>query len=382
MDPAERGYADGVTEQEFKIVKPFRWGIFGTGAISAKFSQGLKAAYNAEPVFVASRNLSRAQAFAGSLRIPHAIEGYEAAATSGMADAIYIASPPAEHARLALMCIEAGVPVLIEKPFASSAADAQRIANAARAHGIFAMEAMWTRFLPAAQAFKERLASGVLGEVHMLSGCFGTAKQVDPRNGAFDPARGGGAMAQLGTYPVSLAQWLLGTPVGIQASGRMGETGVDEDAAFTLRFANGATGSFYASIRAWAPNDFQAMGPDGILGFHGPLYRPNGLRLTRQAPQRFSTPRFDWKMRMKEQDVFHRIAQMMGWSARDRARVEPFPYRGNGYHYEADEVQQCIARGAIESAIMPLDDSIAVARTVDAIRAGVAAGQASSPIWP
>lgn len=363
-------------------MKPFRWGIFGTGAISAKFSQGLKAAYNAQATMVASRSLSKAQGFGRAMQIPHAIEGYEQAALSGMVDAIYIASPPAEHARLALMCIEAGVPALIEKPFAATAADAQRIADAARAHGVFAMEAMWTRFLPAAQAFRERLASGVIGDVHMLSGSFGTAKQVDLRNGAFDPVRGGGAMAQLGVYPVSLAQWLFGTPVSVEASGRIGETGVDEDAAFTLRFANDATGSFYASIRAWAPNDFQVMGPNGILGFHGPLYRPNGLRLTRQSPQRFSEPKFDWKMRLKERDAFHRLAQMMGWSARDRAKVESFPYRGNGYHYEADEVQQCVARGAIESAIMPLDDSIAVARTVDAIRAAIAAGPAPAPIWP
>nr|WP_256432819.1 Gfo/Idh/MocA family oxidoreductase [Novosphingobium sp. SG751A] len=230
---------------------------------------------------------------------------------------------------------------------------------------------MWTRFLPAAQAFRDRLAGGAVGDVHMISGSFGTAKRIDPRNGAFDPARGGGAMAQLGTYPVSLAQWLFGPPVSIQASGRMGETGVDEDVAFTLRFANGVTGAFYASIRAWAPNDFQAMGPEGILAFHGPLYRPNGLRITRQAPQRFSEPKFHWKMRLKEHDAFHRIAQMMGWSARDRSKVENFRYTGNGYHYEADEVQQCVARGATESAIMPLDDSIAVARTLDAIRAAL-----------
>lgn len=354
-------------------MKPFRWGIFGTGAISAKFSEGLKAATNAQATLVASRSLAKAQAFAKAMQIPHAIEGYAEAARSGLVDAIYVASPPAEHARLALLCLEAGVPVLVEKPLASTAADAQKITDAARAHGVFAMEAMWTRFLPAAQAFKDRLASGILGDVHMLSGSFGTAKKVDPRNGAFDPARGGGAMAQLGVYPLSLAQWLFGSPTSVQASGRIGETGVDEDAAFLLRFANGVTGAFHASIRAWAPNDFQAMGPNGILAFHGPLYRPNGLRITEQSPQSFSQPSFNWKMRLKERDAFHRIAQMLGWSARDRARVENLHYTGNGYHYEADEVQQCVARGAIESAIMPLDDSLAIARTMDTIRDAISA---------
>src|SRR3954447_11066327 len=137
--------------------KVFRWGIFGTGAISMKFVAGLASARDARATLVASRSLTTAQRFATSMGIERAIEGYAEAAAAGGVDAIYVATPPSEHAAHALLCIEAGIPVLVEKPFASSAADARRIVEAAQANGVFAMEAMWTRFLPAARALRDQL---------------------------------------------------------------------------------------------------------------------------------------------------------------------------------------------------------------------------------
>jgi len=355
-------------------VATFKWGIFGTGAISAKFISGLAAARDAEASFVASRALSTAKAFAANMGVAGAVEGYAEAARAGGVDAIYIGTPASEHAAHALLCIEAGVPVLVEKPLAMNAAEAQRIADAARANGVFVMEAMWTRFLPAAQALKARMEQGAIGEVRMVSGSFGSAKQVDPESNGFNPARGGGAMAQLGVYPVSLAQWLFGEPTLVQATGTMGETGVDEDAAFQLRFANGVTGTFYASSRAWTPNDFQVMGTNGILGFQGPIYRPSGLTVMTKPPVRTGKPSFGWRFRLREHDLFHRVAQTIGWSDRNRGKASLLPYPGNGYSAEADEVRQCVQAGALESTIMPLDDSIAVARVVDEIRAAIVAG--------
>src|SRR5262245_6402274 len=172
-------------------VTRFRWGIFGTGEISLKFVAGLAAARDAEASFVASRSLAKAQRFAAGMGIARAIEGYAQAATAGGVDAIYIATPPSEHAAHALLCIEAGIPVLVEKPFATHGAEALRIADAARAKSVFAMEAMWTRFLPAAQALKEQLAARCVGEVRLVSGNFGDSKVPDPANGNLDPALGG-----------------------------------------------------------------------------------------------------------------------------------------------------------------------------------------------
>ena len=346
----------------------FRWGIFGTSAISAKFVAGLAAARDAEASFIASRSLAKAQKFAAGMGIPRAIQGYARAASAGGVDAIYVATPPSEHATHALLCIEAGIPVLVEKPFAINAVEALRITEAAKAKSVFVMEAMWTRFLPAARALRDELAAGRAGEVRLVTGNFGTSKAPDPANASFDPALGGGATAHLGVYPLSLAQWLFGAPTLIQAIGSVGTTGVDEDAAFQLRYPDGVIGSFFASLRAWAPNDFHVMGTDGIVGFCGPIDRPYGLNVSRQAPLSIGELTFGWRTHILQRGVVHRVAQITGLSSRSRGKRLNYYYAGNGYHYEADEVRACVERGAGESAVMPLDDSIAVASTADAIR--------------
>jgi len=349
----------------------FRWGIFGTGAASAKFVPGLAAARDAEASFVASRSLAKGQRFAAGMGVARAIKGYAEAAAAGDVDAIYIATPPSEHAAHALLCIEAGIPVLVEKPFATNAAEALRIADAARAKSVFAMEAMWTRFLPAAQALRDKLAAGMAGEVRLVAGNFGSSQAPIPSNRNFDPALGGGAIAHVGVYPLSLAQWLFGSPTLMQAMGFVGATGVDEDAAFQLRYPGGVIASFFASLRAWAPNDFHVMGTDGMISFHGPIARPHGLHVSLQAPLHLAEPTFGWRTRIRQHGLVHRVAQLAGLSSRSRGKRLSFRYAGNGYHYEADEVRACVERGAGESAVMPLDDSIAVASTADMIREAV-----------
>lgn len=362
----------------------FRWGVFGTGAISAKFVAGLAAARDAEAAFVASRSLDRAQKFAAGMGVRRAIAGYAAAVAERGVDAIYIATPPSEHAAQALLCIEAGIPVLVEKPFASSAADALRIAAAARAHSVFAMEAMWTRFLPAAQALRDQLAARSVGEVRLVSGNFGTSQTPDA-NGMFNAELGGGALAHLGAYPLSLAQWLFGSPTLVQAIGTLGPTGVDEDAAFQLQYPGGVIGSFFVSIRAWAPDDFRVMGTAGMIGVRGSIVRPCGLYVSHEAPLRSTAPQFGWRERIRQHGFVHYVAQRAGRSSRARGHLLDCRYAGNGYHYEADEVRACIERGAGESAVMPLNDSLAVAHTTDRLRQlvrGQAAASRSSENQP
>jgi predicted dehydrogenase len=349
-------------------VTRFHWGIFGTGAISAKFVAGLAAAQDADVRFVASRSLAKARRFAAAMGIARAIEGYAEAAAAGGVDAIYIATPPSEHAAHALVCIEAGIPVLVEKPFATNGAEASRIVDAARAKSVFAMEAMWTRFLPAAQALREKLAAGIAGEARLVAGNFGSSQAPITANRNFDRALGGGAISHLGVYPLSLAQWLFGSPKLMRAIGSVGASGVDEDAAFQLQYPGGVIGSFFASIRAWAPNDFQVMGTEGMIGFRGPIVRPYGLYVSPRAPLQLEEPAFGWRERIRQRGMVHLVAQLAGLSGRSRGKLLNYRYAGNGYHYEADEVRACIGRGTSESAIMPLSDSIAVASTADIIR--------------
>jgi predicted dehydrogenase len=187
-------------------VTRFHWGIFGTGAISAKFVAGLAAAQDADVSFVASRSLAKAHRFAAAMGIARAIEGYAEAAAAGGVDAVYIATPPSEHAAHALVCIEAGIPVIVEKPFAANVAEASRIVDAARAKSVFAMETMWTRFLRAAKALREELAAGITGEARLVAGSVGSSQAPTPANRNFDPALGGEAITRLGVYPPSLGR--------------------------------------------------------------------------------------------------------------------------------------------------------------------------------
>lgn len=349
----------------------FRWGIFGTGAISAKFVAGLAAAQSAEATFVASRTLAKAQRFAAAMRIPRAIQGYAEAIAAGGVDAIYIATPPSEHEALAIACIEAGIPVLVEKPFATTAAAAARIAAAARSRSVFAMEGLWTRFLPAAQALKREVIAKRIGEVRLIAGNFGISQVPDGGSGMFDRALAGGAVSHLAPYPLSLAQWLFGTPTFLQALGYVGATGVDEDATFQLQYPGGVLGSFFVSLRAWAPDDLYLMGTGGMIGLEGSIVRPYGLRVSLESPLKVQEPDYGWRSRARQHGIVHRLAQLIGRSSRNRGERFRFRYAGNGYHYEADEVRSCVRRGLTESAVMPLDDSVVVTATAEAIREAI-----------
>jgi len=346
----------------------FRWGIFGTGAVSAKFVAGLAAARGAEAAFVASRSRGRAEAFAAAVGIQQAIEGYAEAAATGGVDAVYVATPPSMHVQHAAYCLEAGLPVLVEKPFAVTAAEATRLAELARSKAVFAMEAMWTRFLPAAQALRERIAAGDIGAVRFVAGNFGTSQTPDRTNGLFDPALGGGAISHLGAYPISLGQWLFGAPVEMQTIGHIGASGVDEDAAFQLLYPQGAIGSFFTTLRAWAPDDFQVLGERGMVEFRGSIVRPHGLNVFREGPRGVEAPQLGWRGRLRQHGLVHQVAQRVGRSSRASGAGVNHYYAGNGYQYEADEVRACIQKGLVESRTMPLSDSIASVRTADSIR--------------
>lgn len=353
--------------------KPFRWGIFGTGAISAKFVAGLATAQHAEVAFVASRTLARAQQFVAGIGCGRAVQGYAEAAALGGVDAIYIATPPSAHVEHALACIAAGIPVLIEKPMATNALDAQRIQDAASARSVFAMEAMWTRFLPAAAALREALVAERCGAVRLVSGDFGLSQRPEPRNSMFDPALGGGALSHLGAYPLSLAQWLFGEPTAVQAIASIGATGVDEVVAFQCRYPGEVLGSFHVSLRSWSDDRFLVSGTEGSMGFRGSIVRPHGVQLAIEGTRGYDEAGFGWRHRLRQNSWVHRLAQQLDRSGRARAQRQAHHYAGNGYHYEVDAVRACVERGELESRVMPLADSVAVARTADRIRDAFAA---------
>jgi len=313
-----------------------RWGIIGTGNISSQFARGLAVLPDAELVGVGSRTRPSAEAFGAKFDVPHRHASYEALARDPNVDAIYIGTPHSLHRANSVMCLQAGKAVLCEKPFTINAAEAEQVIKLARENRCFLMEAMWTRFLPLSEKVRELLAAGTIGPVQMLTADLGFRARFDPKHRLFDPELGGGALLDVGIYPISLASMIFGPPTRITSMAHMGQTGVDEQAAVTLGYEGGQLAVLYASIRTTTPKEAILMGTEGQIRIHAPMFVPSKLTLS--------------------------------VSGQDDKVIE-MPFTGNGYNYEATEVMNCLRAGRLESELMPLDETLSIMRTLDAIRA-------------
>lgn len=352
---------------------PFRWAVLGTGEVSRKFLLGLQAAPGHSVVAVASRNPDNAARFARETGAGAAVD-YATAAAHPEADAVYVATPPSEHEAHAGLAIAAGKPVLIEKPFAMDGAAAARIRDAAREAGVFCMEAMWTRFLPLLDAVRADLAAGGLGDLQGFTGGFTGSDAPDAGASLFDPARGGGALMHRGIYPLSLARHLLGPVADLQATARLGDTGVDETMALTLTHESGAISTVTAGLRAAGTNRATLYGTRATIEIAPPIYRPFAARRLALAPRRGGTGGSGGGRLagIKEGGTAQGLNQRL---ARLKAFVKPpgqgiaAPFAGNGYHYEAMAVAGAVAAGQTEHALMPLDESVEIMDLVDRARA-------------
>lgn len=355
-------------------VAPLRWAVLGTGVVSGKFVQGLRVlGPAARVVTVASRDARNATRFANQFGVSVASPDYASAVQHRDVDAVYIATPPSEHEAHAMLAIAAGKAVLIEKPFALNAAAARRIAAAADAAGVFCMEAMWTRFLPMIRQISQKIEAGDLGEIRSLQGNFMIPNRVDAAASLFDPARGGGALLHRGIYPLSLARQFLGPIADLQATGRIGGTGVDEDCVLVARHANGAISTLTASLRSAGSNDLWIAGTRAVLHVQGPIFRPYQARLITVPARGAAGGNTGGRMQaIKESGFAQRLNQMVPGAVRallSGHKTWRAPYAGNGYHYEAAEVAACLARGQTQSALMPLDQSIQIMELIDQARA-------------
>lgn len=318
------------------MTNKFRWGILGAGNIARKFVTGVKALEDHEVFAVGSRQQATADKFGDEFNIPQRHASYEALAADPNVDAIYVATPHPMHKENTLTCLRGGKHVLCEKPFTINAAETQEIIAEARQRKLFLMEAMWTRFIPAVQEAHRLIKAGAIGAVRMINADFGYRSSFRPESRTFDPALGGGALLDVGIYPLSLASMLLGTPDRISSLANIGQTGVDEESAFILGYPSGAMAVLYTAVRTSTPQDAVIMGENGMIRIHPPFWIPKKLTLT----------------------VSGKGAQEID-----------LPYLANGYNYEAVEVANCVRAGQLESAIMPLDESLAIMQTMDAIRA-------------
>jgi predicted dehydrogenase len=342
-----------------------RWGIFGTGEISAKFVESFHYVQNAEITFVASRSKKNAEKFASIFNIPNAIEGYYEASKAKLADIVYIATPVYKHEEHSMMCIEQNVSIMVEKPFAMNSNSAKKISKAAISKSLFAMEAMWTRFLPTSVELKRRVQKKEIGDIRMVSGSFGVSKHNKFINRAKSSYQNNGSLFQLGIYPLSLSQWLFGDPSSIQALGNINNKGIDEDFSFQVRFKSGVIGNFHSSISSWSENNFQIMGTHGKISFNGPVVRPYGISIAKHKPLQPDKKNNSWFMRFRQKGLVNYFAQQLGKSSNISNKNYKYFYKGNGYHYQILEANFCILNAYSGSNIMPLSDSICILKTME-----------------
>lgn len=315
--------------------QPIRWGILGTGQIARTFAAALRDVPDAVLHAVASRTLETAQVFAGEFGAAQCHGDYQSLANDDAIDVIYIATPHTFHAENALMCLHAGKPVLCEKPFTMNARQARQVIAVAREKNLFLMEAMWTRFLPALQEAKRLIAAGEIGRPHHVQADLGFAAEVGPTHRLRNPDLGGGGLMDIGIYPLSIAAFFLGDIASVHAIAELGETGVDEQTAFSLRHRQGGLSSCICSTRANSPIELMVAGERGYLRLHTPFFRADAITVHVQN---------------------------------EESRTIAMPYRGNGYTHEAMEVMRCLRAGLTESPVMPLDETLALMACMDDMR--------------
>src|SRR5690606_23533092 len=288
---------------------------------------------------VGSRNADRASAFAAEHRIRNVHTGYEALVADPDVDIVYVATPHSHHLEHALLAIEAGKHLLIEKAFTTTGDDAQTLVDAARAKGVFVMEAMWTRFLPTMLAVRERIAAGDLGEVISVTADHSQMLDLSPGSRLIEPSLGGGALLDLGVYCVSLAHDLLGPVTRIQAAGAVDGAGVDHRGAAILEHEGGRMSSLTFSMETLGSNRATIAGTEGVIELDPAFYIWTGFRRRHASDHGTAAELFQPEL------------------------------NGRGMQFQAAEVERCVATGQFESPLMSLDETVAIMRVMDEIAA-------------
>jgi predicted dehydrogenase len=316
--------------------RPVRWGVMGTGGIATAFAADLALSERCRIVAVGSRRIDTAVRFGDRFDIPIRHEGYASLVADPEVDVVYVATPAPMHIDGARLALRAGKPVLVEKPFAMNAAEAEELVALARESDLFLMEAMWTRFLPHVVQIRQLLADGALGTIVAFTADHGQFFE-DRGHRLFAPELGGGALLDLGVYPVSFASMVLGTPNRVLSLVTPAFNGVDGQTSMLLGYASGAHALLTCTLSAKSPTRAAVVGTDARIEIDGDFYRPASFTLI----PRLGEPR----------------------------RFEP-AHSGNGLRHQADEVARCLDEGLPESPVMPLDETVSIMRTLDEVRAG------------
>ena len=314
--------------------KATRWGVLGTGGIADVFASDLTFAAGADLAAVGSRTIEAATTFADRHGFARAHGSWAELAADPEVDVIYVATPHAFHRDSAMACLEAGKPVLCEKPMTLDLATSALLVQEARVQGVFLMEAMWMRCNPAIRQIASLVASGVIGSVTAVHADFGLQGPFPADHRLRDPALGGGALLDLGVYPLNFAHLILGTPQTVRAWAQLTPEGVDETTGVLLGYESGAVAALTCSINGASRNAASITGTTGRIDLPVGFFAPRGFTVTRG----------------------------------DEVEEVEVAYEGRGYHFEAAEVQRCLAEGLLESPLMPQATTLEIMNLMDTIR--------------
>ncbi len=313
-----------------------RWGIIGTGRIAHTFASDLRLIDEGVVTAVGSRTRGSAEAFGDEFDVANRHDSYESLVSDPEVDVVYVGTPHPMHFDNAMLALEHGKPVLVEKAFTMKASEARELVQAARAKNLFMMEAMWTRFLPHVAAIRDLVAQGALGRIVAFEADHGKWFEEDPSTRLFAPELGGSAVLDLGVYPISFASMLLGTPSRITALVDPAFTGVDGQASMLFGYEDGAQAMLTCTSMARTATRACIAGTEARIEVDADFYAPSSFTLIKRSGE---SKRFG------------------------------FAHQGRGLHYQAVEVARCIAQGHTESAVMPLDETVAIMETMERVMA-------------
>ena len=317
-------------------MKKIRWGIIGLGNIANKFAQAVTKMQNTELVAVASRTKEKSEHFGNNYGVAKqkCYGTYEEIVKDNDVDVIYIAVPHSMHKELSILCLKNKKAVLCEKPVTLNEEEAVEVINCAKENKTFFMEAMKTRFLPVHKEVKRMVENGEIGEIRLIQADFGFYTEFDEKNRLFDPKLGGGALLDVGVYPISYGTWLMGgEPVDVKSNVFIGKTGVDENESATMSYENGKEVNIYGAINLNTVREANIVGTKGTL----------------------RVPRFSSGEKL--------IINVNG-----KEEIKEFPFAINGFEYQIEEVNTALRNGKLESEIMSWNESITVMRILDKIK--------------
>lgn len=317
-------------------MKKIKWGIIATGGIANKFALHFKRIKNAKLIAVGSRFKKKAKDFANKYKMPRYYGSYQELVNDPEIDIVYIATPHNLHKSNTIMALKAGKAVLCEKPFSINHKEASEMITIARKKKLFLMEAMWSRFNPGLVKLKEIIDKKLIGNILQISGDFSFQIKYEPKKRWFNPELGGGALLDIGVYPISFTQWLLGEPSNIKSSVIKAKNGVDAQNNIVLEYNNKVITNMISSFKFEGSREMFIGGTKGEILIHKHWYRPLKISLS---------------IRGKKNKVIN--------------IKEP----GFGLNFQVDHVNNCLRNGKLESEIMPLKDSLSVMSIMDKIRA-------------